>query len=128
VIGVAKAIAGEYKDPPRILIPLNSVDAVGDWDKWRGRDSHFLFCIGRLKSGVTIAQAQADLEVIQRNLAARYPEDRGYGVRINDGLFDEMKDYSATVCLLGAAAALLLLISSVNVATLLIARGGGPTA
>jgi putative ABC transport system permease protein len=122
VIGVAKSIAGEYRDPPRILIPLNSVDGVGDWDKWRGRDSHFLFCVGRLKSGVTLAQAQADLEVIQRNLSARYPEDKGYTVRVNDGLYDEMKDYSSTVGLLGVAAALLLLVSSANVATLLIAR------
>jgi putative ABC transport system permease protein len=122
VIGVAKSIAGEYRDPPKILIPLNSVDAVGDWDKWRGRDNHFLFCVGRLKGGVSFDQAQADLQVIQRNLAARYPEDKGYGVRINDGLYDEMKDYSATVCLLGGAAAFLLLISSANLATLLIAR------
>ncbi|HXM02003.1 MAG TPA: ABC transporter permease [Chthoniobacterales bacterium] len=122
VIGVAKPIAGEYRDPPRIVVPLSTVDAVGDWDKWRGRDSHFLFCVGRMKNGVTIARAQADLEVIQRNLAARYPEDKGYGVRINDGLYDEMKDYTATVWLLGAASALLLLISSANVATLLMAR------
>jgi putative ABC transport system permease protein len=122
VIGVAKPIAGEYRDPPRILVPLNTVDVVGDWDKWRGRDNHFLFCVGRLKNGVTLAQAEADLEVIQRNLVARYPEDKGYGVRINDGLYDEMKDYSATVGLLGVAAALLLLISTANVATLLMAR------
>lgn len=122
VIGVAKPLAGEYREPPRILVPLNTVDVVGDWDKWRGRDNHFLFCFGRLKNGVTFAQAQSDLEVIQRNLVARYPEDKGYGVRVNDGLYDEMKDYTATVWLLGVAAALLLLISTANVATLLMAR------
>jgi len=122
VIGVVKPIDNEYSDAPKVFVPLNSVDVVGDWDKWRGRDAHFLFCLGRLKDGVTLAQAQADLETIQRNLAARYPEDKGYGVRLEGDQYATMKDYSATLWLLFGAAGALLLISITNVATLLMAR------
>ena len=67
VIGVVKPIDGQFSDPPKVFVPLNSVDVAGDWGKWRGRDAHFLFCLGRLKNGVTREQAQADLEVIQRD-------------------------------------------------------------
>jgi putative ABC transport system permease protein len=75
-----------------------------------------------LKDGVTLAQAQADLEVIERNLVAQFPEDKGYGVRVDRALQAEMRDYLPSLWLLGAAAGCLLVISSVNVATLLIAR------
>jgi putative ABC transport system permease protein len=122
IIGVSKPINSDYNDPPKVLLPLNSVDVVGHWGDWRGRDGHFLFCVGRLKPGVTLTQAQADLEVIQRNLVARYPEDKGYGVRVDGTYFAQTQPYSATLWLLIGAAAALLLISTTNVATLLLAR------
>ncbi len=122
IIGVSQPINSEYNDPPKILLPLNTVDVVCQWGNWRGRDNHSLFCVGRLKDGVTLAQAQADLEVIQRNLVARYPEDKGYGIRVDGTYFAETKPYSATLWLLIGAAAGLLLISTTNVATLLLAR------
>jgi putative ABC transport system permease protein len=122
IIGVSKPIAGEFNDPPNVLLPLNTVDVVSNWGNWRGRDNHGLFCIARLKDGVTLAQAQADLEVIQRNLVARYPEDKGYGVRVDATYLAETKPYVATLWLLIGAAVTLLLISTINVATLLLAR------
>jgi putative ABC transport system permease protein len=122
IIGVSKPIAGEFNDPPNVLLPLNTVDVVSNWGNWRGRDNHGLFCIARLKDGVTLAQAQADLEVIQRNLVARYPEDKGYGVRVDATYLAETKPYVGTLWLLIGAAVALLLISTINVATLLIAK------
>jgi putative ABC transport system permease protein len=122
IIGVSQPINNEYNDPPNILLPINTVDVVCQWGNWRGRDNHSLFCVGRLKDGVTLAQAQADLEVIQRNLVARYPEDKGYGIRVDPTYFDETKPYSAALWLLIGAATGLLLISTINVATLLLAR------
>ena len=97
IIGVSKPIAGEFNDPPNVLLPLNTVDVVSNWGNWRGRDNHGLFCIARLKDGVKLAQAQADLEVIQRNLVARYPEDKGYGVRVDSTYLAETKPYVATL-------------------------------
>jgi putative ABC transport system permease protein len=122
IIGVSKPINSEYEDPPKVLLPINAADVLADWGDWRGRDNHFNFCVGRLKDGVTLAQAQADLEVIQRDLVARYPEDKAYGVRVDDTYFAETKPYSATLWLLIGAAMALLLISTTNVATLLVAR------
>lgn len=122
IIGVSKPINSDYEDPPKVLLPLNTADVVVDWGNWRGRDNHAHFCVGRLKAGVTLAQAQADLEVIQRNLVNRYPEDKGYGVRVDGTYFAETKPYSATLLLLTGAATALLLISTINVATLLVAR------
>jgi putative ABC transport system permease protein len=121
IVGVVQT---ESKDkvPPQIYVPLNSADVVGEWGKWRARDSRFLFCFGRLKDGVTLAQAQADIEVIERNLVTQFPEDKGYGVRVDGALQAEMRDYLPSLWLLGSAAGCLLVISSVNVATLLIAR------
>jgi putative ABC transport system permease protein len=122
IIGVSKPINGEYEDPPKVLLPLNTAGVVADWGNWRGRDNHAHFCVGRLKDGVTLAQAQADLEVIQRNLVTRYPEDKGYGIRVDGTYFAETKAYGATLLLLIGAATALLLISTINVSTLLVAR------
>jgi putative ABC transport system permease protein len=121
VIGVVQA-EPEYKSPPELYLPLNLADDVVEWREWRGRDSHFLNCFGRLNKGVTIAEAQADLEVIQRDLIAEFPQDKGYGVRVEDTLYSEVQDYVPMLLLLEAAGGFFLLLSSANVATLLFSR------
>jgi putative ABC transport system permease protein len=122
VIGVIKALDSELREPPKILVPLNTADVIAGWETWRGRDVRFLSCFGRLKDGVTVAQAQADLKIIADNLAARYPEDNGRGVRLENYQQAEVSDYASTLWVLGAAATFLLLLSSTNVATLVVAR------
>ncbi|MBV8279992.1 MAG: ABC transporter permease, partial [Verrucomicrobia bacterium] len=124
IIGVIPPEA-ENRTPPKVYVPLNSADIVGSWGQWNGwrsRNAHILNCLGRLKPGVSVAQAQAELEVIHRNLIARYPEDEGYTIRVTPMLEVEVKDYATTVWILGAAVACLLIISTANVATLLLAR------
>ena len=80
-------------------------------------------CVGRLRDGVTLQEAQADLEVIQQNLIALYPAtDAGFGIRIAPYLEGVVSDYSTTVWLLEAAVACLLLVTCANVANLLFAR------
>ncbi|HEX6562730.1 MAG TPA: ABC transporter permease [Chthoniobacterales bacterium] len=87
------------------------------------RGDHDQLCIGRLKPGVTLAQAQADLEVIQNNLAECYPDaEKGYGIRVESFSEVTVSDYAITIWLLGAAVGCLLLISISNVANLLFAR------
>jgi predicted permease len=122
VIGVIKALDTELREPPKILVPLNTARAIANWDASWGRDDRFLPCFGRLKDGVTVTQAQADLKIIADNLAARYPEDKGWGVRLENAQQAEVSDYASTLWVLGAAAAFLLLLSSTNVATLIVAR------
>jgi putative ABC transport system permease protein len=88
------------------------------------RDLHYFFCIGRLKTGVSIAQAQADLETIHGNLLNRYPDsNRGYGLRVTSLLDNIVNSYAATTWMLGAAVGCLLLVACANVANLLFARG-----
>jgi putative ABC transport system permease protein len=87
------------------------------------RGAFYYDCVGRLRDGVTLQQAQADLEVIQQNLIAMYPAtDAGFGIRIAPYLEGVVSDYSTTVWLLEGAVGCLLLVTCANVANLLLAR------
>jgi len=121
VIGVVQA-EPEYKIPPKLYLPLNLAEDVLGWRNWQHWDDHDFSCFGRLNKGVTIAQAQADLEVIQKNLSAQSPKEKGYSVRVENNLYAEVQEYIPILCLLAAAAGFLLLLSSANVATLLFSR------
>ncbi|HEX6564941.1 MAG TPA: ABC transporter permease [Chthoniobacterales bacterium] len=87
------------------------------------RGAFYYDCVGRLRDGVTLQQATADLEVIQENLVAQYPAtDAGFGVRVAPYLEGVVSDYSTTVWLLEGAVACLLLVTCANVGNLLLAR------
>jgi putative ABC transport system permease protein len=88
-------------------------------------DFHWLLSVGRLKSGVTIQQAQADMDSVALHIAQDNPKsNKGWGVFVeplkNDFLPSERKQ---TLWLLLGAVAFILLIACVNVANLLLARG-----
>ena len=87
------------------------------------RSGHSFDCVGRLKDGVTLDQAQADFEVITRNLVTLYPDTSSlFGIRLVPLLNSVVSDYSATLWLLGGAVLCLLLITCANTANLLLAR------
>ena len=47
----------------------------------RGRGSHYLFCVGRIRPGVTLGQAQAEMSTIAHRLERQYPDtNHGSGV------------------------------------------------
>ena len=79
--------------------------------------------IGRVKPGVTTAEAQADLDRVQAQLAQAHPDTDGtLGVRV-DGLKDVIVgDVGRSLWLLFAAVSVLLLIACTNIAALLLAR------
>ncbi|HEY6972400.1 MAG TPA: ABC transporter permease [Candidatus Angelobacter sp.] len=87
------------------------------------RLAHFLMVIGRLKSGVSLAQSQADLDSIAARLAQQYPDtDKGWSLRqrqLSEVLIGPVRP---ALLLMLAAVALLLLIACANVANLLLAR------
>jgi putative ABC transport system permease protein len=86
--------------------------------------SHNLSVIGRLKPGVSLAQAQASMGAIARQLEHQYPESNtGWGVRM--GTFYDWivpEQIRRSMLTLFAAVGFLLLISCANVANLLLAR------
>ena len=87
------------------------------------RDSWELPVIGRLKPGVTMAAAQADLDRIAAQLSSTYPEAKGMGIAIEPSE-SWMADDSVRRALwvLAAAVMFLLLIACVNLANMLLAR------
>src|SRR6201987_32212 len=83
--------------------------------------------IGRFKPGVTIEEANADLARIANNLAARYPVDRGIGVKLQPLQEDHVRGLRPMLRLLMGAVLLILLIACANVANLLLARNSART-
>jgi predicted permease len=83
--------------------------------------------IGRLKPGVTLAQAQAEMNTIQAGLAKKYPTEdlNNRATRVVPEAETVTGDVRPALRILFGAVAALLLISCANVAGLLLARGSG---
>lgn len=88
-------------------------------------DFHWLLSYARLKPGVSVKQAQADMDAVSLQIAQDNPKsNKGWGAFVeplkNDFLPSERKQ---TLWLLLGAVVFILLIACVNVANLLLARG-----
>jgi predicted permease len=102
---------------------------IGQWTDTNFRDrrvdvsSHG---IGRLKPGVTLSQAKADMDGIAQNLALAYPEaDKAVGITLVSMKEDIVGKVQPFLIVLLAAVGFLLLIACANVANLLLARAMG---
>lgn len=87
-------------------------------------DFHWLLVFGRLKPGVSVAQAQADMNVVAHRIAQDNPKsNKGWDISVEPLHNDFLPpDVVKTMWLLMAAVGFVLLIACVNVANLLLAR------
>jgi len=100
-----------------MLLPFPLVNQTARW-------GNTIFAVGRLKPSATLAQAQAELDVISQRVAAAHPERGfGFGARVS-GLEESIRgSFRTAMIILSAAVACVLLIACVNLSNLLLARG-----
>jgi putative ABC transport system permease protein len=102
-----------------IFIPLTiSVAPFGDV-----RGVHNVYVLARLKDGVSVQQAQAEMSVISKRLEQQYPDDnKGRGALVEVMQESMVRDARPRLYLLSAAVLAVLLIACINVAGLMLAR------
>ena len=108
--------------PPEIWTPLRPTVNF-DADSTRG-DRGF-YNIAKLKPGVSIEQANADLAVIAQQLAKQYPVDKDATVSLSPLADERSGPLRTPLLLLLGAVGLILLIACSNVANLLLVRNSG---
>src|SRR2546429_9577950 len=96
------------------------------FDPGAGRGNNWVNGIVRLRSGVTVAQANARLDAISRQLAQQYPKSNA-GVSaslttLRRLSFDDLADIRTTFSIMLGAVGLVLLIACANLVNLLLAR------
>lgn len=118
IVGIAPA-GFELYGKTDIFIPLGQ-DTL---PRMRNRGASFLRVAARLRPGVSIRQAQADLARIGTNLAAQFPDSNmGRKFVATKMLDDAVGNAGSTLWLLLGAVSLVLFMACVNVASLLLAR------
>lgn len=119
VVGVLPA--GMYdRMPMQLWTPL-----AFDAEQANNREAHMVLVMGRLKDGVTIEQAQAEMNGIAAQLENEYPKsNKGWGIMVQPLHLNFVEPTTRrNLWLLLGAVGFLLLIACVNVANLLLARG-----
>jgi putative ABC transport system permease protein len=93
-------------------------------EKDHPRGNFSLDCIGKVKKGVSIAQARAELEAITARIAAQHPEtNTGVGVHVTSYREESVRNFKTLTLLVMGAVLFVHLIACANVANLLLARG-----
>ena len=98
-------------------------------DELQSRGSRSYGIVGRLKSGVTIAQAQAEINTIAANWISQFPDNYSPQTRFGASLYSlhaqVIGGMRTALWILSGAVALVLLIACANLTTMLLARAGG---
>lgn len=135
VIGQALRL-GEWTVPVIGVMPASFLFEDRDVDLWsvsppdapyaQSRETTWYTAIGRMKPGVTVAQARVDLETVQADLARQFPKTDG---PIRPGV-EPLKEVTIggvkrSLWIVFGAVTLLLLIACTNIAAILLSRAAG---
>jgi predicted permease len=130
VLGVAaKGFFGtELFFAPDVFFSMAMQKDLEGEDRLDRRSDRVFFAVGRLKPGITVAQAESALDGIGRHLALEYPQDDG-GMQIKlspPGLAGAFlrKPILGFVAAIFGISCLVLLVACVNLASMLLARAG----
>ena len=126
--GRAATVVGVW---PRLTLP-RSLDESTDVDVWtplpiteqvRTAGGRWLQVVGRLRKGMALEQAQAEMATVMAELERERPDvNGGWGVRVAAFHSDLVKDVRGALLALMGAVGLLLLMACVNVAGLMLAQ------
>jgi putative ABC transport system permease protein len=125
VVGVLPPIP-QYPDENNVYMPTSACPFRSSQKMAEDRDMRMMEVFGRLKPGVSLSEAHADLSTIAGQLQSEYPksypDNLGYGASLTP-LRDQLThEARPTLLVLLAAAAFVLLIACANVANLTLAR------
>lgn len=110
---------GWLRTDVEVWTPLN----LGDSER-NSRSTIILDVIARLRPGVTLAQAQAEMDIVARQLSQQYPEtNKDWGANLMPLQDRGISDFRPLFLLVSLAVGLVLLIACANVANMLLARG-----
>lgn len=121
VIGIMPAAMQVLLPTTELWVPMAFTDR-----ERQQHGNHFLRAIGRLKPGVSVAEARADLDTLARRLETEHPEDNT-GWRVIAAPLEHyfVRTVRPPLMILLGAVGLLLVAACANVANLLLARGMG---
>jgi predicted permease len=127
IVGVApgnfRYQSGNFHTHTDVFVP------IGQWDDTTFRDRRAAMgmdAVGRLKPGVRLAQAKANMKAIAQHLAQTYPDaDKGNGITLLPLKEDIVGEIRPFLLVLLSAVAFVLLIACANVASLLLAKSTG---